>query len=66
MCIGDARVKLIPGEYARDMFDMPQQIAFETLELDIFPRFVESAKGRELSRKPALTEQSRAPRHPPG
>ena len=55
VCIGDTRVKLIPGEYSKDMFEMPQQIAFETLELDIFPRFVDSPKGCELAQKAALT-----------
>ena len=56
VCIGDHRVKLIPGEYSKEMFEMPQQIALETLTLDIFPRFADSAKGAELAKQVELTE----------
>lgn len=51
VCIGNDRVKavLASGEYSRDMFDMPQQIALSTLQEDIFPRFCDSDAGKELA-----------------
>eukprot|EP00966_Prymnesium_polylepis_P158800 3670574-Prymnesium_polylepis.1 len=45
VCVGDVRVKAVldgveaSGAYTRDMFDIPEEIAYGTLKLVIFPRF---------------------------
>ena len=55
--MGDSRVKrLIDGDYVgRDMFDWLQQIAYETLLLDIFPRFADSKAGTILAQDVAFS-----------
>ena len=52
VCIGDTRVKEVldnaAGNYTREMFALPEDIAYGTLKMDIFPRFEESAEGKRL------------------
>ena len=52
VCIGDTRVKEVldnaAGNYFRDMFALPEEIAYGTLKMDIFPRFEENPEGQKL------------------
>ena len=52
VCIGDTRVKEVldnaAGNYTRDMFALPEDIAYGTLKMDIFPRFEESEQGKRF------------------
>jgi len=57
VCIGDRKVNDLIAEvaqgqgYHRDMFQMPETIAYNTLREDIFPRFDDSDSGRDLARR---------------
>jgi len=52
VCIGDTRVKevldAVGEDYTREMFDLPEDIAYGTLKFDIFSRFDESEEGMKL------------------
>ena len=52
VCIGDKRVQEVldgaKGNYTRDMFSLPEDIAYGTLKLDIFMRFEETEEGKNL------------------
>lgn len=38
----------VNGVYTREMFELPEDIAYGTLKLDIFPRFDASPEGEKL------------------
>eukprot|EP00966_Prymnesium_polylepis_P200806 4652962-Prymnesium_polylepis.1 len=71
VCIGDARVKEVldnvNGQYTRDMFALPEEIAYGTLKLDIFPRFEASSEAIALfEQRDDLIERIPGKAMPPG